>query len=661
MEVMGDGDNGREQLQDTTPLDLDVMLDKKGVTNLYDDFIRSIVTTPDILITGDLVETKDIMLGRKKFDMQKIVRILQGKSLEEEDEEEEAEENASGINQKEEDTAFNFQQAFLEKGVNVLVCKLTVADRLAVYRWLEFVDLEVAGEEYRSVNDLTLVGGRRLLPKGVVVMDLGYVTQAKQKLANFETACTKELQQLLGSKESTTIYKAFVQAIVDSKKTVTSMTGQFIMPEIWTILQDFEKDFEAKNIRVVVCEEYTDLLNPKWLEFIDMEIAPGDYHSPYDIRHVPKESTQVNRYLHEGVAEVILVEEGKIQRVVATDAECPEQVRKLLDAKDLIPAYQTLVKAIADAGKSITSVDSIVPILTASEGVFLNKGIQVVVCTGTFNGTFSQVTRIWLEFIDTALAHHYVANYDASNTNKIANGQYMPPEGVALKELVVGNKKKLVDECPKVLDSLLKRKGLAILAEYQELIRSISDSANTKSALTGKWVTAGLISVVDEFEERFAAKGLKLVLCKNKWYGKSYHWLEFIDTAVALGGNYVAPFNAKLLKKILNGKHVVPNDGVEILELLGVDGLASLRGACPADLDQLLERKGAKEWYQELVRALILKLPSEATLTENLADVAIGAVVKKETVKAVNDKLQVVPEGLIPKTIEERWEYAYPR
>lgn len=60
--------------------------------------------------------------------------------------------------------------------------------------------------------------------------------------------------------------------------------------------------------------------------------------------------------------------------------------------------------------------------------------------------------------------------------------------------------------------------------------------------MTGRWKDQEFNSVLDQFRDDFAAKGVKVAFCKRKSLNGHRRWLEFIDVEKS-GGSYVPQFD----------------------------------------------------------------------------------------------------------------------
>ena len=132
---------------------------------------------------------------------------------------------------------------------------------------------------------------------------------------------------------------------------------------------------------------------------------------------------------------------------------------------------------------------------------------------------------------------------------EVARGSYVVPSGVVVETLKNYNgHKSLRDECPVDVLKFLEEK--MIFDIYDRLVTALAEEKNTRGFF-GKWKDAQFISVLDQFRDEFAAKGIKVVLCKRRSQKGSFRWLEFIDVE-SLKDPYVPQYDvANLSGKLL--------------------------------------------------------------------------------------------------------------
>ncbi|KAL3781753.1 hypothetical protein HJC23_004852 [Cyclotella cryptica] len=187
----------------------------------------------------------------------------------------------------------------------------------------------------------------------------------------------------------------------------------------------------------------------------------------------------------------------------------------------------------------------------------------------------------------------------------VANGSYFVPQGVAVEQLKNYNgHKKLKDDCPEDVQKLLAHKGLFNV--YDQFVQEIFDTKETRGFL-GKWKDAQFLSVLDQFRDDFAEKGVKVVLCKRKSANGTYRWLEFIDLE-ALKGQYVSQFDVSNFSgqiiKTVYSKLQFPN-GVAVEELKHWKGRKKLKENIPIYVRKMMEKKNLMNEYEQMVDHVI--------------------------------------------------------
>jgi hypothetical protein len=179
------------------------------------------------------------------------------------------------------------------------------------------------------------------------------------------------------------------------------------------------------------------------------------------------------------------------------------------------------------------------------------------------------------------------------------------PKGVAVEELKnYKGYKKLRDECPPAVQELMNSKDLFDV--YEKFVQTMASEKSTRGPL-GKWRDAQFISVLDQFQDDFIAKGVKVALCKRRSGKGTYRWLEFIDVE-ALEEPYVpqfdvANFSGQIIKTVYT-KLEFPN-GVAVEELKQWSGRKKLKEKIPIHLETMLEKKDLMSEYNQLIDHVI--------------------------------------------------------
>ena len=178
---------------------------------------------------------------------------------------------------------------------------------------------------------------------------------------------------------------------------------------------------------------------------------------------------------------------------------------------------------------------------------------------------------------------------------------YSVPKGVAVEELKnFGGHKKLRDECPPAVQEMLTANG--VFDVYEKFVQSISDEKNTRGPL-GKWKDAQFISVLDQFQDSFVDKGIKVALCKRSSGKGTFRWLEFIDVE-KLEEPYVPQYDVSNMSgqiiKTVYTKLEFPN-GVAVEELKQWGGRKKLKEKIPVHVETMLNKKDLMAEYTQMV------------------------------------------------------------
>jgi len=184
----------------------------------------------------------------------------------------------------------------------------------------------------------------------------------------------------------------------------------------------------------------------------------------------------------------------------------------------------------------------------------------------------------------------------------VAKGKYVVPSGVAVEELD-GGKKKLSDECPPEVRSLLKDKDLVLV--YDKMVAAIVEETNTRSVF-GKWKDKEFVSIMELFRDEFAEKGVKCTLNKRKSGSGNFRWIEFIDTDIVpdyLSAYDVANRTGQIIKTIYSTLSFP--DGVAVEELHQWKGRKALRESIPIYVEKVMEEHNLMIEYEMLVETCI--------------------------------------------------------
>ena len=186
----------------------------------------------------------------------------------------------------------------------------------------------------------------------------------------------------------------------------------------------------------------------------------------------------------------------------------------------------------------------------------------------------------------------------------VAKGNHIVPKGVAVEELD-GGKRKLAHQCPPDLEDLLLR--TQCMDVYDKLVKAVVEASSTRSVF-GKWRDMEFVSIIDLFRSDFAAKGIKVVLCKRKSGCGKFRWLEFIDIHQA-PEDYVPQFDvANMSGQVIRtcySKLEFPNGvAVEELQRYG-NARRTLKEQMPIFVEDMLKRKGLLMEYDSMVDDLV--------------------------------------------------------
>jgi len=207
-------------------------------------------------------------------------------------------------------------------------------------------------------------------------------------------------------------------------------------------------------------------------------------------------------------------------------------------------------------------------------------------------------------FIDEEGSERPEGYKDEEEGNEVTKGGDVHT-GVAIEELRnFKGHRELKNECPADVREMLQEKDL--FDTYDKFVQAIVDEKTTRGK-TGRWKDQEFNSVLDQFREDFAAKGVKVAFCKRKSFGSGHRrWLEFIDVD-KLGGSYVPQFDVDNMSgQVINTcytKLEFPN-GVAVEELKrwgGRKALAKLKEKVPVFVEKMLEKYDLMKEYEQMV------------------------------------------------------------
>lgn len=100
--------------------------------------------------------------------------------------------------------------------------------------------------------------------------------------------------------------------------------------------------------------------------------------------------------------------------------------------------------------------------------------------------------------------------------------------------------KELRDKCPPAVLELLESKGA--VEPYERFVQAVYETKETRQTVTGKWKDAEFASVLDQFRDDFASRGLRVALCARRSSSGTRRWLEYIDVE-RVGAFYVPQYD----------------------------------------------------------------------------------------------------------------------
>mmetsp|Transcript_26867 Transcript_26867/g.43235 ORF Transcript_26867/g.43235 Transcript_26867/m.43235 type:complete len:353 (+) Transcript_26867:2879-3937(+) len=207
-------------------------------------------------------------------------------------------------------TVLSFAETFQEAGIKVVVCHRSRLDKTThrpkVDRWIEFIDLDVAPENYTSmwnaVSTIVMpvcicIGGSTdlvhvMIPPSVAILKLFRFRKKRGCLKKVEmrnladsglvTACPTRLKGML---EACSLLPEYEDLISDLNSTPKDPKGYWNQELVARYVDRQRDKFNAKGFDIVNCEMIslaTDQIRFQWLEFIDRRVLP-DYVPQYAV------------------------------------------------------------------------------------------------------------------------------------------------------------------------------------------------------------------------------------------------------------------------------------------------------------------------------------------------------------------------------------------
>lgn len=221
-------------------------------------------------------------------------------------------------------------------------------------------------------------------------------------------------------------------------------------------------------------------------------------------------------------------------------AQCPPEVKSVLESHGLVVVYDKMVDAICKQGDTRSAFGrwkdaEFNNIIDLFRDEFSEKGVKIALCKRQSGGG----THRWIEFIDMNKVGDYVPQYDTNNYS----GQVIKtcfttlefPYGVAVEELKAWkNRQALRDTIPIFVEKMLTAKDL--MTEYEMLVEECIESGvgpNTKM-----WNIGNLKEIMAKYQPIFEKKGVAVFISHKQefishgQYGGHYEyfrWIEFVN------------------------------------------------------------------------------------------------------------------------------------
>lgn len=233
--------NGHKQLKDSCPNDVQELLARKGLFDVYDQFVQEIYDTSET--RGFLGKWKDAQ----------FIHVLD-----------------------------RFSDAFASKGLRVVLCKRKSAN--GTYRWLEFIDVEVR-DSYVPQFDVSNFSEQIIqthftklqFPNGVAVEELKYLKRRKElEIIPMHVKKMIEKHNLINE------YEQMVDHIIEVG--VSSNWNNWKL--FRDVLEVYKPMFHDKGVDIFVCQkgEYVShgqyrghMEYFRWIEFVDRLAQPSYY------------------------------------------------------------------------------------------------------------------------------------------------------------------------------------------------------------------------------------------------------------------------------------------------------------------------------------------------------------------------------------------------
>ncbi|CAB9519222.1 expressed unknown protein [Seminavis robusta] len=513
-----------------------------------------------------------------------------------------------------------FQRQFV--GIQVALCCLTSHCGSYRWYWIEYIDTTVQPAYKPTQFDLS--GYQRVLHNSHAIPGNGSVAVHEMldwSPKKFVSTVPQPVLELVQAKGATALYQKLIQTIYDSKTTRT-WTGSWKTTEVLAIVKQFESEFQAFGLDIVVCkctDPRDDWEYLKWLEIMD-QTTILNYVPLYSVDDAKRKDVSERFSSTRGGNTRHAVEQLVVNGQPQLSENCPAAVVQMMHLKGLTTQdYEKLDTAIA-ASQSLRNFFDIWRLqdqgliqftpLEDFRSCFAKHGVRTILCESVGS---NEGRNYWLEYIDMATTPNYSTPYnvnygETSVTKKgddeqqtsyktVIHGHHKVPEGVVVEEL--GGVQKLTDPCSPEVLALLEEKDL--LDVYQDCMKSIASAKSTRSWIRN-WKSEEILAVLQEYEKPFAAMDVQVALCKLKPdKGMSYRWFEFIDTTKAK--TYVPQYDVssydETLELLQTTLHFPKGIAVELL----MDRKTVMQ-TVPAGVKTMMEAKDCMDLYNALVDVL---------------------------------------------------------
>mmetsp|Transcript_20738 Transcript_20738/g.50964 ORF Transcript_20738/g.50964 Transcript_20738/m.50964 type:complete len:639 (+) Transcript_20738:59-1975(+) len=420
-----------------------------------------------------------------------------------------------------------FQPIFESNGVEVVVCKKPL-DELGweFVKWLEFIDIEAAPEQYFPKHNVDEDHqSERMSKRGISVgssffggKDVAAEALVTDGVIKVAPDCPDDVAILLEEKGISDADYDLLDSAISQCKSMRNFVDAWRLAEqsiiVFPPIESLRSTFLAKGVKLVLCESLGKSGKMYWIEYIDTEAKP-DYNTPYDISMAGdydakgleegEETKAVQGWLK--VPEGVYVE--GLNGVKKLSGDCPAKVRDFLTRKGLSPTYDEFIEAIVKSKKTRNWASSwrtaeIQKILEEFQEQFLFKGVRAVLCKIIPDG--GQPFR-WFEFVDLSVAEGYVSQYDYANDGpaelELPTTTLKFPNGVAVEKLT--DHKSLMENIPETVSVMMEKKNCMDL--YIALVEILCRGGEKKEDKTVGWSAKHMKEAVTVLTPKFESGG----------------------------------------------------------------------------------------------------------------------------------------------------------